>query len=158
MIMANPRFFQTIRDVEIGERRVTVYGNPFLLEHPDRVVVRASSKFSDEEKARRRAIALDTAAHGGVIVSPFINGGEQALRDECLALGARMIRVLWQGFGEKFKPAQREIELCAQGRLLLVAINPGEPGKETLHKWMAMEMNRVAESLCDYTQPGRWRR
>lgn len=153
MIMAHPDYFQKIRNIQLCGRRLSIYGNPYLLKSPERMVIRWSSRFTPEELEKREKALLDISRHHGVVKSPLINENERNLKDKCIAAGARLIHVIWQGFPDRYKPAKSEFELCQQGRLLIIALNPGVPGTEKLSRAMAMEMNALSELLCDYTTP-----
>ncbi len=141
-----PRFFQRTRRVTIGNRQYEAYGNLFLFRNPDKEAVKVSSKFTPEEKLNNRSRWLAGAAQGTVLVSPFISPDEKAIRDEAEALGAKIILITHEAFGERFKPAARDFELCSEGRLLIVSL--GLPANTTLSRAHCLRMNDLAVEIA----------
>ncbi len=146
----HPDFFQRRIFISIDQVEYEIYGNPFLLRNPEKYVVRHSRKFGFEEQEQRRRCCRRVAFNGGVLVSPFIHPKEREIRDEGLELGGKIILVRHNGFPERFKPSGREFEICAQGRLLIVAPTRYEPLKEKsqLTREHCLHMNHLAEVLA----------
>ncbi len=65
---------------------------------------------------------LSDAAKGTVLVSPFISKSEKAIRVEAEDIGANIILITHEAFGERFKPAAHDFNLCSQGRLLIISL------------------------------------
>ncbi|MDE6294743.1 MAG: hypothetical protein K2M03_01625, partial [Muribaculaceae bacterium] len=142
-----PQFFRRIRRLKIGDGEYEAYGNLFLLRNPDKEAVKISRRFSDEEKARKRYGWLNAAAKGTVLVSPFISRDEKGIRAEAEALGAKIILITHESFGERFKPASRDFDLCTSGRLLIISL--GEPSGTTLTRELCLQMNTLAQSIAE---------
>lgn len=49
MRMQYPQFFRRIRNLTIDNHEYQAYGNLFLLRNPDKIAVKISSKYSEEE-------------------------------------------------------------------------------------------------------------
>ena len=141
-----PEFFRRVRRLRIGERDYEAYGNLFLIRNPEKEAVKISRKFSDEERKTRREFWLEGAEDGSVLVSPFISPAEKAIRQEIEALGAPVILIVHEIFGERFKPSAHDFELCSKGRLLIISL--GEPKKTELTRELCLRMNALAEEIA----------
>lgn len=89
---------------------------------------------------------------GAVLISPFINSHEAAVRDVALAEKRPVICILDNGFPERerFKPAGELFDACAEGRLLLLSpwsYNPDRKQGEVLRK-ECVAMNQMAEAIA----------
>jgi hypothetical protein len=99
----------------------TGYGNCFLLDYPEREAVLVSRKASEREIAVLRDKALQQAAQGVVLVSPFISPGEKAIAQAVItASRGSMILIKPGQFPPLYKPSGRFFDLCAAGRLLIL--------------------------------------
>ena len=77
----HPEFFKAQQEVMIGDQSVTVMGNRFLLDSPNKVAVKCSRKITDEELEHTMTRCLMMAQRGAVLVSPRISPGEKAVMD-----------------------------------------------------------------------------
>lgn len=118
---ARPGFFRKTRSVEIGGRKVTAYGNLFLLRNPFKSQVIVHRADSPETREANREGWIHLAANGGVLVSPFISPAEKAVRAAAEAAGGNIILVVNEVMTDRFKPSGRDFSLCVEGRLLIVA-------------------------------------
>lgn len=150
IIMHNHGFFNQLRRIEMDGKPIAAYGNLFLLDEPEISVVRFSRRFSEAEFAAMRESWLEIAKNGGVLVSPFIHQEERKIREEAVALGAKIIHIRPNGFREKHKPMGRDFDLCAQGRLLEIAPAEWRKEWETGTRRLFMNMNSLAERLADF--------
>lgn len=142
---ANPDFFRKISKLKIGDGEYQAYGNMQLLDNPfkEQVVVHRADK--PETRNHNRDLWLYTAANGGVLVSPFISPDEKAIRAEAEELEGRIILITNERFGERYKPAAHDFELCEQGRLLLISY----PADGTaLSRRDCIAMNAIAQKIC----------
>lgn len=144
-----PRFFQRVRNLKIATYECQAYGNLFLLRNPDKMAVKISRRFSEEEKLRKKKLWIESASQGTVIVSPFISAAEKAIRSKVEALGGKIILITHEAFPERFKPAKHDFDLCAEGRLLIISL--GRPAPASLSRADCVAMNELAEllALCD---------
>lgn len=145
MRMQYPQFFRCVRSIRIGNDDCQAYGNLFLLRNPDRIAVKVSSKYSEEEKENNRALWIESATRGTVIVSPFISPAEKAIRAEVESLGANIILITHEAFPERFKPAKHDFDLCSTGRLLIISL--GKPANTPLTREICLKMNSLAEII-----------
>ncbi len=84
----------------------------------------------------------------GVLVSPFINPKEKEIRDEGIKRGTGIIRIVENGFPERYKPQGKEFALCSEGRLLLIAPAEYNSRKQKLRREVCLEMNSLAEFIA----------
>lgn len=125
------------------------YGNRALLtEHRCLPVVchRKDASRLAEQKAR----CLEEAAKGTVLVSPRIAKGEQEIMNEVVNHGYAVIVIADNGFAERYHPSADRMDLCANGRLLIVT--PWQyqyrPKDEFLSVTYCKTMNCLAQALC----------
>lgn len=140
---SNPEFFRRINDIEICGAKWQAYGNLQLLENPFKapvIIHRSDSEACKADKSRRWK---HLAENGGVLVSPFISKGEKEIRRQCEAANGKVIFLATEPFGERQKPAAHDFELCAQGRLLILAPMAALPASR--HTFLYL--NSIAASL-----------
>ncbi len=118
---ANPDFFYRASGMIINGIPCQLYGNHHLLDNPFKEQVIVHRADSNEEYSSNRDRWLYTASNGGVLVSPFISKREKDIRKEAELLGSRFILITNKPFGEREKPMGRDFELCAEGRMLILA-------------------------------------
>lgn len=140
---ARPGFFRRVNALEIGEKTFQAYGNFQLLDCPFKEQVIVHRADSPETRQKNREQWLYTAANGGVLVSPFISPAEKEIRKEAEEARGRLILIISEPMGERYKPAGREFELCEAGRLLIISANlPGELSRKN-----CLTMNGLAQIL-----------
>lgn len=145
----HPELFRRYNHLQAGDREFAAFGNIFLLRDFDRqqvVVHRADSPQTRSENASKW---LRCAASGGVLISPFISPDEREIYKQALAAGGRFVVIRNEGFAERFKPVGHEFDLCAEGRLLLIAPWP-ENGAAKVTRQEALQMNDLAAFLSAY--------
>lgn len=140
-----PEYFNRLRTFEIKGLKLSLYGNIFLLNHPCKTNVRFSSRFSETQLADKEREYREALRSGGVLVSPFIHPKEKEVRERGIEVGVSFIRIVMNGFPPRFKPSGRDFELCAKGRLLLVAPVDFNSRKFELDRGSAMSANAIAE-------------
>lgn len=100
---------------------------------------------------RQKALLLGKAQQEqAVLVSARIAKGEQSIMDEALRLGAPTVRILLEGFPEKYHPSAAINEVCAEGRMLLVS--PWQwsyrYSGDTIDPILCKTLNCIAQALC----------
>lgn len=141
-----PEFFQKARRIRIDDGEFEAYGNLFLLRNPDKEAVRISSKFTSSELKQKMQAWHLAASTGSVLVSPFISPKEKEIRTQAEALGAKIILITHEAFGERFKPAAHDFALCSEGRLLIISL--GLPPRTPLTRAQCLAMNALAETIA----------
>ncbi len=127
----HPELFRRYLHVRIGEREYAAYGNIFLLKHFDLLPVRIHRRWSPGEFDEYERGCMSQIENGAVPVSPFIHRREKTIRDKTIDCGGNLIIIRDIGFEERFKPQGREFEMCASGRLLLLAPWPDNTGRRS---------------------------
>lgn len=138
-----PDFFTRFNNLIIADTPCQLYGNIHLLENPfkDQVIVHRA----DDEQTflTNRDRWLHTAANGGVLVSPFISQREKSIRKDAESSGGRFILITNRPIGERDKPSGKDFNLCAQGRLLIIAPTTPMPFDRT----SCLKMNSLAKTI-----------
>lgn len=145
---AMPDLFRRHNHLMIDDMEFAAYGNIFLLRDFDKmnvVVHRADTPESRRENERKW---LACARNGGVLVSPFISPAEKQIREMAIDAGGRLVVLRNEGFEERFKPSGREFELCAEGKLLLLAPWPDGRSRMAVTRREALAMNELARRLA----------
>ena len=131
-----------------GKVACDTYGDRSLLSHRLLPVIchrKDAARFADQ-KAR----CLEEAAKDAILVSPRIAKGEQEIIDEALNHGYPVVIIPDNGFAERFHPSEKRLNLCAEGRLLL--ITPWQyqyrPNKESVSVSFCKTMNCFTQALC----------
>ena len=149
----NPDFFTCRHRLSIAGCEYEAIGNIFLLNDMDIRAVRISRRFQPEELHDRKVCWLRTIENGGVLVSPFISVAEKRVRDYAIANDGRLILIEQNGFGPRYKPSGQYFELCAEGRLLMVAPVEYSTSKIVLSREWCLRHNELAEQI----EAGNWR-
>ena len=144
----HPEFFKTQQEVMIGDQSVTVMGNRFLLDSPNKVVVKCSRKMTDAEIETATTRFLMMAQRGAVLVSPRISPGEKAVLDMVQAAGFPFIQLLENGFSPMWKPGGEMFNACANGQVLLIAPWPYHSGHHTITRDQCNRLNDLATLIC----------
>lgn len=145
----NREFFVVRRDVRIGKEKVAVAGNQYLLEHPDKEVVRCSRSLTEKEIEERVNALIKRAMEGAVLVSPCISPGEKAVMRAAYEIGARMIVLLENGFSPMWKPSGKQFDACLAGNLLLVAPWPHHNDRRAITREQCMQLNDLARRIVE---------
>ncbi|MCH5242316.1 MAG: hypothetical protein J1F67_07810 [Muribaculaceae bacterium] len=140
-----PKYFERKDIIEIDGEEFEAYGNHFLLENPFKMLVRGHRRNTAEENEKLIDECLEHVAEGGVLVSPFIHPVEKFIKERAEDMGGKIIRIEGMSFGEKFKPADHEFNLCGEGRRLIIApkISIGKSGRQVF-----MKLNEIAEKIA----------
>lgn len=147
---ANPDFFRRVNNLVINGQTCQAYGNMHLLDNPFKEQVVVHRADTPVQRDQKRHQWLYAAENGGVLVSPFISPAEKAIREASETAGSRIILITAEPFGERFKPAAHNFDLCTSGRLLIISTASilGTSSKDSLTRSQCMTMNRLAASLC----------
>lgn len=148
---AHPDYFNRVNELMICGRPCHAYGNMQLLRNPfkEQVVVHRADTLLERESNRERW--LYTASNGGVLVSPFISAAEKAVRTEAEAAGGRLILLTSERFGELYKPAAHNFDLCTAGRLLIISAAPSLPAvlEPTISRATCLALNSLAKAIAE---------
>lgn len=141
---AYPEYFRRVNGLEIDGQRYTAYGNLYLLKNPFREQVVVHRADTEQQRKQKRDRWLYTGANGGILVSPFISRAEKEVREEAEKLGSKIILIINEVMGERYKPTGRDFELCESGRLLIVSA----PVSKSLTREACLAMNTLAAKIA----------
>ncbi len=143
---ACPGFFTRVNEIKIGDTTYSAYGNLHLLASPFKQQVVVHRADSAVKKQNDRNLWLYTAANSGVLVSPFISTAERAVRTDAEELGGKIIMIVHEAFGERYKPSAHDFDLCSEGSLLIVSL--GYPKGTDLTRDLCLRMNALADTIA----------
>ena len=88
-----------------------------------------------------------SASHGAVVISPCISDGEREIAREAVNRGFRLVAMRNMGFAPIQKPTGRLFDICAQGRLLLLAPAawPHSTQEKEMTRFDATALNRICQ-------------
>ncbi|MDE6638739.1 MAG: transposase [Muribaculaceae bacterium] len=144
----HPEYFNRCQNVFIDGEYFTVFGNFHLLRHPLISPVIISRRDSEEEKDRKHREWNETIRGQGVLVSPFYSRAEKAIRDDAIASGAKIVKIVPNGLSERFKPSGKEFDLCCEGRLLIIAPGLYQTRKVELTRDLCLYGNKIADNIA----------
>lgn len=152
----NSDYFYVKQGVEIEGQRYAAVGNILLLSSPRINTVHVHKELVwDAEKGNDKALrdymngCVLAARDGAVSVSPFISPKEAMVRDVLIREGHPIIYLRDNGFppGDIYKPSGALFDLCAAGKLLLLAPWPYDPMRENRTRQLDGHVN-IARSEC----------
>lgn len=141
-------YFARVHRFIIKGTEYSLFGNLFLLNAPDKTVVRYSSRHTPQQRIAKQNEYAEAMRTAGVMVSPFIHPEERAVRHSGAEAGCSFIHIVQNGFGERFKPSGTDFDLCAAGRLLLIGPTEQTTRRADLHRDAAMAANALAEAIA----------
>ena len=134
--------------IENGHISCDSYGNRELLKRRLQPVVchRMDAALFAQQKTR----CLEAAAAGALLVSARIARGEQDIMDAASAAGYPVIRIIDNGFSDRYHPSEEMIDTCANDLLLLVTPWRYQFRRkdDAIHVPFCKAMNCVAQALC----------
>ena len=163
--LAHPDYFTRINALPLAGATYAAYGNPFLLNRPDRLQIQCSRSITPEALAAEQTRLLDAAERGAVLVSPCISPGEKQIARAAMEEGLPLIALMADGFTPKYKPPGRYFDACAAGKLLLLAPvrcggrfggglvrcaarSGGGPYMARISRAQCLALNRLAADIC----------
>lgn len=143
----NRGFFRSFIIIDAKGNQYRGYGNPDLLSDPDIEAVKVSSKFTPEFLRARKICWKSTVENCGVLASPFISEAESRVYNWAIDNGGRIIYIVNNGLPERFAPKGVQHQLCAEGRLLIVAPMQHLMTKPVLTRAVCEAMNSLAVAI-----------
>ena len=123
----NPNLFRMHRKTEVCGLHFTSLGNHFLLDWPERQLVKMSREASNEQIEQRLQSVLVAAHNGAVTYTAAISKGEQKISRMVREKGFPLVVLLNDGFPKEgspherfYKPGGVYFEACSKGKLLLM--------------------------------------
>ena len=148
LIRQHPNYFTRINQLSLAGRVYAAYGNPFLLNRPDRLQIQCSRRITPDALTAETECLLDAAERGAVLVSPCISSGEKTIARAALEAGLPLIALCENGFAPKFKPPGNYFEACAEGRLLLLAPWAYHTDRRRITREQCLTLNAMVAEIC----------
>lgn len=130
-----------------AQTRLNLVGNAFLLDAVEIERVQVSRSASDEFIAELCRQWELKARRNVVAVSPFLSPGEKKILETVIAAGGRVILLETNAIGDRYKPGGRYFDLCASGRLLVMA-TADAPRWGAVTRRQALTLNSIAWSIA----------
>lgn len=143
-----PNLFTHRVTILLNGEEFDALGNIFLLKEPLAEQIRVSSRFTADELAALDKRWKFTIQEGGVFVSPFISPAEKQYRNLAIENGGKLILIGENGLSERFKPGGRYFDLCAEGRLLIIAPKEQRMRRQAIRRSQALAMNELASHVA----------
>lgn len=118
-----PSYFQHAQIIINDQGPYHIYGNPFLLFHPQLFYVKYKSAFTIEERDTWRKVCIEEIEKESVLVSAFIHPEEKKIMETALSMGKNIIQVVENPFLGRDKPERTRFYLCSEGRCLIISLN-----------------------------------
>lgn len=126
-----PDLFRRYLHLSLAEHEYAAYGNIFLLHEIYLLPVRIHRRWSEAEFRKYHEDSIREIEKGAIAISPAIHPAEREIMNAAIEMGSSVIQLTDQGFEDRFKPKGRKFELCAEGRLLLLAPWPENAGRKS---------------------------
>lgn len=145
----HPEFFTVQQDITVGDTKVAIAGNRFLLDHPFKVVVQCSRSINtDEAIAHEVNRYMAMARDGSILVSPCISPCEKEVMRAAFEAGIQEIILLENGFSAMWKPGGQQFDACARGQLLFIAPWPYHSEKKKITRDQCIQLNHLAKDIA----------
>jgi len=104
-----------------------------------------AARFSEQQRR-----CLEEAAQGAVLVSACISPREREIINEIVNHGYPVITIHDNGFPDRYHPSEQRLDLCAEGRLLIVSpwVYQYRGKNEQVTVLFCKTMNCVVQALC----------
>lgn len=136
--------------LSVAGHEMMAIGNIFLLRNPHIEVVRFSRRFTDTQRLANKANWHRCIENGGVLISPFIHPEENEMRKYAMENGGSVIRIVDNGFSDRFAPHKSEFDILGAGRLLYIGLVEHETQKNNMTYGFAQHLNSLAEMLASH--------
>lgn len=145
----NPEYFHKIHKISFRNKDYNAFGNCLLLDNPVKSAVIVSSKYSDSQREAYYNHWREVVRQRGVLIGAFVSREEKRIKYGALSYGASVIEVLSHGFAERYKPNEDDLQYCAEGRILQIAMNPYTTRKVEFTRQQCLDRNEFALNLAN---------
>lgn len=144
----HPDIFKRYLHLQLGDREYAAYGNIFLLRKIYLLPVRIHRRWSAQEFNEYVSFCCNEIRKGAIPISPAIHPVEKDILNKAIELGSSIIKITDQGMPERFKPQGKDFDLCAKGKLLLLAPWPTNPTRHLKSGFTEFhDMNEMALNI-----------
>ena len=134
----NRQFFTRTGKLAFADREWFAYGNPALLELPVLEPFRCSRSWAEDGPEWREALSCaERIGPGGAGVGTFFSPCEKACGNAIFKAGGSCVVLAPEGFPDRWHPSRAKEKLCAEGRMLFLALWPPQAARldnATLHR------------------------
>lgn len=144
-----PNLFKRHLHLVIDDHEYAAYGNIFLLKSIYLLPIRVHRSWSQAEFDQYTAKCLEEIAAGAIPITPAIHKAEKAIVKNTIENGGSVILLRDLAFDERFKPQGKYFDLCAAGRLLLLAPWPDNLKRRSIAGYSEFhKMNDYAANIA----------
>lgn len=144
-----PNLLKRYLHLSLAGHDYAAYGNIFLLHEIYLLPVRIHRRWSEAEFRKYHEDCIREIEKGAIAISPAIHPAERKIMNAAVEMGSAVIQLTDQGFEERFKPKGHKFELCAEGRLLLLAPWPENVGRKSTAGYTEFhQMNDLALEIA----------
>ncbi len=152
----NSLLFKRHLNLRLEGKIYSAFGNLFLLRNIKLLPVRIHRRWTKQEFDVYEKQCLEEIENGAVPISPAIHKAEKRILEKAIKMGAAVIKLTEKGFGERFKPQGKNFDLCAEGRLLLLAPWPDNITRKSTAGYTEFhDMNDFGSSIAKMTYTSR---
>ena len=144
----HPDLFRVQRNLQVGPYTFSAIGNRFLLDRPELIPVQCSRSLTTAQIEAKKEACMAACRCGAVLVSPSVSQGEKAIMRAACEGGFPLIYLQENGLTDLAKPGGRRMELCADGRLLILAPWEHHNEKQTITRSQCLSLNDMAYAIC----------
>lgn len=143
-----PDLFRRYLHLEIAGHEYAAYGNIFLLKEIWLLPVRIHRRWSEAEFKAYKEDCHVNISKGAIPISPAIHSAEKEILNDAIKMGSSVIFLTDRGFSERYKPSGSRFDLCAEGRLLLLAPWQDNTGRKSTSGYTEFhKMNDLALAI-----------
>lgn len=146
-----PEFFRNRHKLRLGMSLHDAYGNLDLINHPVKTWVVVRSHYTEVESENYYRHWREVARQGGVLIGPFISEAEKKIKWGALKAGAKVIQIKPQGFHERYKPLEADMEYCAKGQLLEIGFKEYSTRPLPYTRAQCLAMNDFSKYVASLT-------
>jgi len=143
-----PQYFNVIRKMRIGNEPCQIIGNLYILKHPEKMAVIYHRCYTDQEWTSLTEQYIKCAEQGGVLVGTGVNPKEKEVFDQAYERGYKIIKLMGNGFSERYKPSGKDFDYCAEGLLLQITPFDYNPAKLKIERPDCLCLNALAEAIA----------
>lgn len=140
-----PDLFRRTLGLLVGACSFDCVGNIFLLKKP-MLQVHVRRHWNEAQCREYKEKTKAAACAGMVLVSPAIHRVEKEIMQAAVDSGGSVIKIADRGFSERWKPAGKDFDLCAEGRLLVIV----ESGTDTWRRQITYDRAHHLNDVADY--------
>lgn len=145
-----PDLFKRHLHLRVAGHEFAAYGNLFLLKEIYLLPIRIHRYWSKEEFDGYTSECLEEISKGAIPISPAIHKVEKAIIRNAIDSGCNVILLRDLGFDKRFKPQGELFDLCAAGRLLLLAPWPDNIRRQSTAGYSEFhKMNDLAAAIAN---------